>query len=188
MPSTPTPPDMPHRKAAAPSVVRTAPVEGVQPACTAAPPSVQTSGPNEGVEPLLPGRAGIKPVCDEADQELVGRGEVLHADGPAPAAGRAASLNVAAHGDVQAAAPADADVEFDNGGTVVSSSASSSGPLMFDGMPIPHWRCPPNFLQWMAYQMSLPRAERYSEEGVPPLVSSSEPSDANDESDESRSV
>lgn len=40
----------------------------------------------------------------------------------------------------------------------------------------------------MAYQMRLPRAERFCDDEFPPLVTSSEPSDADAESDESGSV
>lgn len=50
--------------------------------------------------------------------------------------------------------------------------------LTFLGRPTAHWRHPPGWHEWERYQLSLPRSERYSDIGIPPVFTSSEPSNA----------
>lgn len=55
-------------------------------------------------------------------------------------------------------------------------------PLFFGGMPIAHWRDTPSRREWEAYQLSLPRADRFRDYGISPVLTPSEPSDPEEDS------
>lgn len=54
----------------------------------------------------------------------------------------------------------------------------ASRSITFGGMPIASWRDTPGWREGKAYQFSLPRSQRYSDSGIPPLLTSFVPYDA----------
>lgn len=76
------------------------------------------------------------------------------------------------------------EVPLDDGGMLEAANYIELPRIVsFAGMDIRHWLDTPGLCEWMVYQMRLPRAERYSEEGVSPMVISSEQSGADDDSE-----
>lgn len=134
------------------------------------------AGPAEDFPAAMPsGESSDAPLHDAATQAAdAGDMEVAHVgpsradDPPAiplPAADEAA--RVAAGTDVPMA-----------GSTVPSRSIS------FYGMPIAHWRDVPTIREFLAHQRGLPRSERSTEYGISMLLTSPEPSDPEEDSEE----
>lgn len=153
-----------------------------EPPCRAAPRLAQM--PLSGITPGGDAVEGTSMQAEETVKEhmVVAADEKRDRESTAAAAVIPSSQDVPKWNVLPLRTQAPVAVARDNGGMTQASQTESSGATTFARMPISHWRNTPGFLEWLAFQMSLPRDERYSGDGISPLMTSSEPSDADDES------
>lgn len=155
--------------------------------------SAAVDGSAAGVSPALPGTvedAAAAPAEPRTSALSGGKSDrpskelAVGGDGNSPNEDKVASSPTDGTPEIPLPAADEAD-EAAKGTEASSEGIALPSATTFAGMPIRHWRDVPGWREYDAYQLSLPRSERYSdiECGIYPVLTSPEVSDAEDDSD-----